>query len=181
MKGGELPPHLVHRARIQELAYLKNRCVYEYASTSKAIQSVGRRPLRLKWIDTNKGDATHPVIRSRLVCTEVRPKGTEAIFSATPPLESLRILMSFLSQPVDDPSDPYCMTLADVSRAHFYARAEREVYIQLPPEDPRSGDRDTCGRLLKTMYGTLDAADRWSEHYSAVLQSNGFIQCTASP
>ena len=48
VKGGELPPHLVHRARIQELAYFKNRCIYEYASTSKAIQSVGRRPLRLK-------------------------------------------------------------------------------------------------------------------------------------
>ena len=85
----------------------------------------------------------------------------EAIFSATPPLESLRMLMAIASQPIDNPEDPLCIMLLDVSRAHFYARAEREVYIQLPPEDPRSGEKDICGKLLKTMYGTLDAAERW--------------------
>ena len=67
--------------------------------------------------------------------------------------------MTLLSRPIDDPNDPLCMTLADVSRAHFYARAVREIYIQLPPEDPRSGERDVCGRLLRTMYGTLDVAE----------------------
>ena len=155
--------------------------VYEYTSLSKAISAMGRRPLGLKWIDTNKGDETNFQIRSRLVCTEVRPRGTDAIFSATPPLESLRILMSLLSQPVDDANDPYCLTLADVSRAHFYAKAEREVYIKLPAEDPRSGEKDLCGRLLRTMYGTLDAAERWGEHYSAILTSNGFKRGEASP
>ena len=44
VKGGELPPALVHAARLKELAYLRNRCVYRYASTAAAIQSVGRRP-----------------------------------------------------------------------------------------------------------------------------------------
>ena len=99
-------------------------------------------------------------LRSRLVCTEVKPRGTDSIFSATPPLESLRALMTLVSQPPDDPNDPLTMTLADVSRAHFYAQAVREVYIQLPAEDPRSGERDVCGRLLRTMYGRLDAAER---------------------
>ena len=37
VKGGGLPAHLVHKARMQELAYLKNRCAYTYASPSKAI------------------------------------------------------------------------------------------------------------------------------------------------
>ena len=137
--------------------------------------------MRLKWIDTNKGDEKNFNVRSRRVCTEVRPRGTEAIFSATPPLESLRVLMTIVSQPIEDAKDPWCMTLADVSRAHFYAKAEREVYIQLPQEDPRSGEKDLCGRLLRTMYGTLDAADRWSEHYSAILTSNGFARGRASP
>ena len=89
--------------------------------------------------------------------------------------------MTILSQPIEDPKDPLCLTLADVSRAHFYAKAEREVYIQLPREDPRSNDKDTCGRLLKTMYGTLDAADRWSEHYSGILMAHGFERGKASP
>ena len=89
--------------------------------------------------------------------------------------------MTLLSQPVEDSKDPLCMTLADVSRAHFYAKAEREVYIQLPPEDPMSGKADTCGRLERTMYGTLDAAEKWGEHYAAILTANGFIRGTASP
>merc|ERR1712197_122084 len=78
-------------------------------------------------------------------------------------------------------SDPLCLSLSDVSRAHFYADAVRDVFISLPPEDPRYGERDCCGRLLKTMYGTLDAADRWSAHYTTVLRAAGFIQGKASP
>ena len=161
---------------------MKTRRVYDYFSTSEAVRRTGRRPLRLKWIDSNKGDTKDYNVRSRLVCTEVRRKGVEAIFAATPPLEALRALMVYLSQ--EDPSqsaDPLCLTLADVSRAHFYATAEREVYIQLPSEDPRHGCPDTCGRLLKTMYGTLDAADRWAEHYSRILVASGFKRGLASP
>ena len=142
----------------------------------------GKRPLRLKWIDVNKGDGLSRNIRSRLVCTEVRPKGVEAIFAATPPLESLRMLLTLLSR--EDPSaskDPLCLSLADVSRAHFYADSVREVFIQLPAEDPRSGERNLCGKLCKTMYGTLDAADRWADHYSRVLTGAGFKQGEASP
>ena len=89
--------------------------------------------------------------------------------------------MTLLSRPIDDPDDPLCLTLADVSRANFYARSVREVYIQLPPEDPRSGERDVCGRLLRTMYGTLDAAERWADHYGRILMSQGFERGAASP
>ena len=83
VKGGELPAHSVHLARKRELEYLSERKVYTYASTSAAIRRTGRKPLRLKWIDSNKGDRGRYDIRSRLVCTEVRPKGVEAIFAAT--------------------------------------------------------------------------------------------------
>ena len=72
--------------------------------------------------------------------------------------------------------DPLCLALADVSRAHFYARASRDVYIQLPKEDARSGERDVCGKLLRTMYGTLDAVEKWGEHYSQILLSHGFVR-----
>merc|ERR1712051_129066 len=125
-KGGELRPDQVHAARMRELKYLMDRHVYTYASRSEAIRRTGRRPLRLKWIDSNKGDLVNPNLRSRLVCTEVRPKGVETIFAAIPPLESLRMLMVILSQenPADT-DDPLCLTLSDVSRAHFYAKAVR--------------------------------------------------------
>ena len=38
--------------------------------------------------------------------------------------------------------DPYKILLVDVSRAHFYADVVRDVYIQLPEEDPRSNNAD---------------------------------------
>ena len=180
--GGELPPQLVLEARHRELQYLRDRKVYTYASFREAIQRTGKPPLRLKWIDTNKGDSQAPRCRSRLVCTEVKPKGAESVFSATPPLETLRALVAKAAcdNPAHDP-DPRKLLLVDVSRAHFYADATREVYIRLPEEDPRSRDGGACGKLLKTMYGTLDAADHWAEHYAGVLTAAGFERGRASP
>jgi len=104
------------------------------------------------------------------------------IFSATPPLEAIRVLVAKLSS--EDPAttkDPLKAMLVDVSRAHFYAPAVRDVFIELPREDPRYGDEVTCGRLLKTMYGTLDAAEQCGLRYTRTLIDAGFVQGTASP
>ena len=68
--------------------------------------------------------------------------------------------------------------LVDVSRAHFYADAVRDVFIQLPDEDPRSQEPGVCGKLL---YCTLDAAERWGEHYADTLLKGAFIRGSASP
>ena len=185
--GGTLPAHLVLAARNKEINYLLGRKVYSYATDAEAWTVTRKKPLKLKWIDSNKGDRHAFNVRSRLVCTEIRRKGIESIFSATPPLESLRILLArAASEPPVRPcgrrnSDPYKIQLIDVSRAHFYADAVRDVYIQLPAEDPRSGEPGVCGKLEKTMYGTLDAAERWGEHYAATLTKVGSLQGTASP
>ena len=45
----------------------------------------------------------------------------------------------------------------DVRRAYFHAKARREVYVALPAEDREEGK---CGKLLKAMYGTRDAAEK---------------------
>ena len=73
------------------------------------------------------------------------------------------------------------LQLIDVSRAHFYAQAVRDVFIQLPDEDPDAANGDLVGKLDRTMYGTLDAAERWAEHYSQILVQAGFRRGTASP
>merc|ERR1739836_279579 len=100
------------------------RNVYSHCSVDEALKVSKKQPLRLKWIDTDKGGKGSRSVRSRLVCTEVRPRWKEAIFSATPPLESLRVLISYLAS--EDPEfqkDPLKVALIDVSRAHFYAPA----------------------------------------------------------
>ena len=50
------------------------------------------------------------------------------------------------------------MLVLDVSRAHFHAPAVREMYVKLPEEDRLEG---FVGRLLRTIYGTRDAAAQW--------------------
>ena len=72
--------------------------VYEYSTEAESRARTGRNPVGLKWIDTNKSSAEAPRYRSRLVCTEMRHKVVEPIFSATPPLETLRVLLCVACQ-----------------------------------------------------------------------------------
>ena len=75
----------------------------------------------------------------------------------------------------------YKMLYLDVSRAFFYARAERPVFVKLPPEDIEEGDEKRCGRLLMSMYGTRDAAVNWHNEYVSALESFGLKRGAASP
>ena len=136
--------------------------VYEYSTEAEARARTRRNRVGLKWIDTNKGSAEAPRYSSRLLCTEVRHKGVEPIFSATPPLETLRILLSVACQEdVFRVEDPFLISIADVSQAHFHADAVRDVYVRLSDEDPKAKQPGVCGQLRKTMYGSLGAAQRW--------------------
>ena len=182
VKGGPCDPHEVKNAREKEIKYLWDMEVYEYSTEAKARARTGRKPAGLKWIDTNKGGAEAPRYRLCLVCTEVRHEGVEPIFSATPPLETLRVLLSGACQEdLIRVEDPFLITTADVSRAHFYADAVRDVYVRLPSEDPKVKKPGVCGKLRKTMYGSLDAAQRWGEHCAQVLEAGGFSRGAASP
>ena len=70
---------------------------------------------------------------------------------------------------------------ADVSRAYFYAKAVRPVYVKLPEEDIEAGDEGKCGRLRMSMYGTRDAAlNCWLE-YAATLRAAGYVQGSSNP
>ena len=70
---------------------------------------------------------------------------------------------------------------ADVSRAYFYAKAVRPVYVKLPDEDVEPGDEGKCGRLKMSMYGTRDAALNWSLEYASTLLASGYVQGKANP
>eukprot|EP00971_Amphidinium_carterae_P195682 3883398-Amphidinium_carterae.1 len=85
----------------------------------------------MKWVDTDKGDATRPNYRSRLVCREVkkakRPqlKASE-LFSSMPPLEAIQTLCSlFMSLGVSPKGKPRCPERL-VRRAAARGRAARD-------------------------------------------------------
>ena len=48
-------------------------------------------------------------------------------------------------------------------------------------EDPRNNVDRISGKLEKTIYGTLDAAERWGEHYAQTLTDAGFTMGRVSP
>ena len=53
------------------------------------------------------------------------------------------------------------------------------MYVTLPAEDPRGGDLTICCNLKRTMYGTLDAAQRWPDDYTGHMIAAGFLKGTA--
>ena len=84
--------------------------------------------------------------------TKERHKGVEPIFSATPPLEALRVLLCVACQEdVFRVEDSLLISIGDVSRAHFYADPVRDVNVRLPNEDPKAKEPGVCGKLRKTM------------------------------
>eukprot|EP00971_Amphidinium_carterae_P085084 1683267-Amphidinium_carterae.1 len=90
----------------------------------------------MKWVDTDKGDEERPNYRSRLVCREVKRakkpgeqlKASE-LFSSMPPLEAIKTLCSLcMSQGVSRQGKPLKLALWDISRAHLYGDAQRDLY-----------------------------------------------------
>ena len=55
------------------------------------------------------------------------------------------------------------------------------MFVVLPAEDQGPGEEELCGELYMSMYGTRDAAQKWSEEYSATLLAAGFIRGIANP
>ena len=108
--------------------------LYEYVPRGEA-EKKGIEPIPLLWIDHNKGDSKNTAIRSRLVVRE-RTKGKNArpalapeqLFSAMPPLEALKLLMSLKSSlRLSKRGKPLLIVHFDISRAHFMPKAERDI------------------------------------------------------
>ena len=151
--------------------------VYEKVPLQESYDKTGKAPIKCRWIDSNKGDEHNSIYRSRLVAKEFKTDVRPDLFAATPPSECLKMLLSKLATK----GEGYRLLYADVSRAYFYAKAVRPVYVQLPQEDLEEGDEQRCGRLLMSMYGTRDAAQNWAFEYAETLERAGFKRGVANP
>ncbi len=52
------------------------------------------------------------------------------------------------------------------------------MFVKLPAEDDTPG---MCGLLLKSMYGTRDAAQNWEFEHAELLENCGFKRGEATP
>ena len=95
--GDELPHKLVRDAMIEELQYF-NRIVWEPVPVQDAkADSEDFRPIRTRWVISNKGDRQNPDIRARLVACEVAHSRNDSYYASTPPLEAKRLLFSIMA------------------------------------------------------------------------------------
>ena len=182
--GQPLRWELVQEARRKELDYFNAKKVWEKRRRAEALAVTGRQPISVRWVDVNKGDDDHPDYRSRLVAREIRRKGEEPIFAPSPPLESLRLIVSMAAtdlpggpRHVRDPLSPQRtqISLIDITRAYFWAETDPEdpTYVALPSEDA-DHERGMCGLLKRHMYGTKAAADGWHTEMASTLSDFGF-------
>ena len=166
---------MVKQARGEEVTWIREKQVYRKISRAEAAER-NLKVIRVRWIDVNKGDKEHPVYRSRLVAMEFRTenKELEDLFAGTPPLEALKLLVSEAATVEKGTADRKCMLLADVSRAFFEADARREICVEVPEEDWIEGEGDVVGYLLKSLYGTRDAAANWQQEVAKAMKAWGF-------
>ena len=176
--GVELDPKLMKEAREVEMTFFKKMVVY--TRVPRSMQRMrGGKIIGVRWVDVNKGDQEKPDYRSRLVGQEFNTAKDDELYASTPPLEALRYVVSSAATWTEDNSQRHIM-VNDVRRAYFYAKTNRELYIELPKEDTEAG-WDEVGKLNLSLYGTRDAAKNWQEHLSRHLEEIGFVRGVGHP
>ena len=95
--GLPLDPKLVDVSK-EELMFMRKLQVYHEVLVSYLDKS-GLKAVGTRWVYTNKGDAANPFSRARLVVQEttrvgeLTPEDASSAFAATPPLESLKVML----------------------------------------------------------------------------------------
>ena len=121
---------------------------------------MGKAPISVRWVDTDKGIDGMVDVRSRLVARDFKGKGggkekEDCIYASTPPLEGLRMLCSKAAA-LGRRGRRRKVIFMDAKKAHLNPRCQEEVYIELP-EEAEAGE-GICGKLQFWMYGMRPAA-----------------------
>ena len=175
----ELPIEKVREARTEEMKYMKGKTL-KVVKKSEAYRITGEGPINTKWVDTDKSYGNgEMLVRSRWVARDFKLKGEknrENLFSATPPLELIRYVISRQATMRADGQERKTLYI-DVKKAHLVAKCTQDVYVELPA----GVQEDECGKLIYWLYGCRPAAQAWEEHYSGVLTAVGFKRLLSSP
>ena len=173
VNGVFLDANKVRDAREEEMAFFRKLGVYKRVHKSQ-VQATGGKMITVKWLDTNKGDKDNPNYRSRLVGREYNEGKDDSLYASTPPLEALRLIVSHAASVEENhKGERREIMINDVRRAYFYAKQQRNLFINLPKEDIEAGP-DDIGQLLLCLYGTRDAAKEWQKTLTRHLLSIGF-------
>ena len=124
---------MVRAAREEELKVVDEIGVWEPRSIAECIEVTGKNPVKVRWVDVNKGDDDSPNVRCRIVAKDFDVDKRPDLFAATLPLEYLRYLVSRCASSQFG-SHKTKLMVQDVKKVYFYALETRDVYVDLPPE-----------------------------------------------
>ena len=175
-----LPEALVRAAICEELAYFNDK-VWQVTDMTTAQGYKDAKVVRCRWVLVNKGDATTPDVRARLVACEINHGGgkEEDYYASTPPLEALKLLFAkFANSPVVN-GEPMRLGFVDAKKAYFNGIPKRNVFMRLPRE--MGLPSHMVGLQVRCVYGTRDAGSIWEDCYRHALESAGFRSGVASP
>ena len=143
------------------MTFLRELGAYEFDTVANCKATAGNNPIPVVWVDVYKSpDKDKPFVLSRLCVAETKRQtemdldDASLTFSASPPYEALRLVVSLQMTP--KPEHDLLMFL-DITRAHPHCPMRRKVWIAPPAEDPRASEDGTCGFILRSLYGMRDA------------------------
>ena len=176
-----LPLEKVIEARREEIGFMKGK-TFEVVKKEEAYRVTGKAPIGTRWVDTDKSHGVGDLkVRSRWVARDFKDRKERDradLFSATPPLELIRYMLSRQATRRDDGRERKSIYI-DVKKAHLMPKCEQDVYVELPEEAGVA--EDECGKLVYWLYGCRPAARAWEERYSKVLEDAGFNRLRCSP
>ena len=137
----------------------------EEAKTDTSGQLVG-----VRWVDHKKGAKSQPKVRSRLVGQEfAHGEKRDDLYAPTPPLSAARYLLSRCASHGTQGPARNRILLMYIKKTFPYGYISRNVYIELPQEDPMSSSGKYVGKRIKTMDGTRDARAAWQEEIEKAM------------
>ena len=169
-------PMRVQKAKQDELRKFKEMKVYEVVRREDMTMWPDASKVGVTWVLTDKQSG----LKARLVAQEFASKriDRDSLFAGTPGLNAMRLVISDVASKA---GEGYRLLVGDIKSAFLYGWAKRNIFIELPPEDPMSSSGSFVGRLLKAMYGTRDAPQVWADHLGSILCKIGFQESVYMP
>lgn len=183
--GEVLTPSLIRAAIVEELNYFNDNQIWQLKDLSKVKASAEAVHVRTRWVLCNKGDASNPDMRARLVACGVNKTGKEdEFYASTPPGEAKQALFSMYASRrntiLDDGTQvPMRLNFIDIKKAYFNGVPSRLIYMSLPPE--LGLPKHFVAKQTRCVYGTRDAGMIWEQCYRDALEHIGFSSGVSNP
>ena len=135
-----MPLEKVKEARKEEVGEMNKSGIWEVVPKVECWSKTGKEPTSVRWVDTDKGfmGGGGMEVRSRLVAREFNTGERPELYSGTPPINLMKMIVAKVADAQWDGrrwcdkyfgggvQDDVVMLYTDVSRAYFNAPAQKK-------------------------------------------------------